>query len=50
MGRVLAGVDRAAVEAMTANLNIIKENVRQAIVGRAQVGGETETNLEAHYG
>ena len=50
MGRVLAGVDRAAVEAITANLNIIKENVRQAIGGRTQVGGATETDLEAHYG
>ena len=47
MGRVLAGVERSAVEAMTANLSAIKENLRQAIVERANT---TDTDLEATYG
>jgi MarR family transcriptional regulator for hemolysin len=50
MGRVLTGVDRNAIEAMTANLNTIKENLRQAIGGRTPAGGDNDTDLEAHYG
>jgi MarR family transcriptional regulator, transcriptional regulator for hemolysin len=41
MGRVLTGVERAAVESMTKQLAGIKENLRQATIERAH-GGDDE--------
>lgn len=40
MARVLVGVDRKAIEAMTTHFAGIKENIRQAIIDRAQNGEE----------
>jgi MarR family transcriptional regulator for hemolysin len=50
MERTLTGVDRATVEAMTGQLAIIKENVRQAIADRAMGDGAEEKMKERHYG
>jgi len=49
MERILTGVDRAAVEAMTRHLAAIKENVRQAILERA-AGESAQADMERHYG
>lgn len=49
MGRILTGVDHAAVEAMTQHLAAIKENVRQAILERA-AGESAQADMERHYG
>jgi len=54
MARILDGVSRPDIEAMTANLAVIKEDLRHAIHDRAQSGGAdggAHTNvLEPNYG
>lgn len=43
----LEGVDRPAIEEMTAHLAVIKENLRRSILDRSH---SAEENLEHHYG
>jgi MarR family transcriptional regulator for hemolysin len=48
MATVLAGIDRATVKEMLANLSIAKDNLRLAIQRKPAV--KTEPKLENHYG
>ena len=50
MSGALEGVERSALEGMTAHLTTIKENLRKSIVERAQADGSAEENLEQNYG
>jgi MarR family transcriptional regulator for hemolysin len=48
LARTLTGLDRKTIEDMSNHLNIIKDNVRHAIVERAQAGAESTE--EQRYG